>query len=49
MYHHYYWDSGWDWLWMSLMMAFWVVLIGAVIYVAVRLANRPPSGPKQSP
>jgi hypothetical protein len=27
------------------MMAFWVILVGAVVYLAVRLANRPPRGP----
>ena len=32
------WMDGGDWIWMSLMMAFWVVLIGAVVFVAVRLA-----------
>jgi flagellar biogenesis protein FliO len=38
--------DGLDWLWMSLMMAFWIALIGAVVYVAVRLAQRPPeAGP----
>jgi hypothetical protein len=36
--------DGWDWLWMSFMMAFWLVLLGAVVYVAVRLAHRPPDG-----
>ena len=38
------WMDGWDWLWMSFMMAFWLVLLGAVVYVAVRLAHRPPDG-----
>lgn len=38
------WMDGWDWLWMSFMMVFWLVVLGAVIYVAVRLANRPPHG-----
>jgi hypothetical protein len=40
-----YWVSGWDWLWMSLMMTFWIALLGAVIFIAVRLAQRPPQGP----
>ncbi len=37
-----YWDdhmNGADWLWMSLSMGVWLVLLGAVVYVAVRLAN----------
>ncbi|MFO7571077.1 MAG: hypothetical protein R6W48_00555 [Gaiellaceae bacterium] len=38
-----YWDhmDGWDWLWMSFFSVVWIVLIGVVVYVAVRLANRP--------
>lgn len=36
------WMNGWDWVWMTLMMGFWVVLLGGVIFVAVRLAQRPP-------
>ena len=34
--------DGLDWLWMSFMMVFWVALIGVAVYVAVRLAQRPP-------
>lgn len=34
--------DGWDWLWMTFGMGFWIVLIGVVVYVAVRLAQRPP-------
>ena len=37
-----HWMDGWDWAWMSFMMVFWVVVLGAVIYAAVRLAQRPP-------
>ena len=37
-----HWMNGWDWAWMTFMMVFWVVLLGAVIYAAVRLAQRPP-------
>ena len=33
--------DGWAWLWMSFMMVFWIVLIGAVVFAAVRLAQRP--------
>lgn len=35
--------DGFDWLWMTFMMGFWIVLIGLVVFVAVRLAQRPPS------
>jgi hypothetical protein len=31
--------AGWDWVWMTFMMAFWLAAIGAVVYFAVRLAN----------
>lgn len=31
---------GSDWLWMAFMMGFWIVLIGGVVYAAVRLAQR---------
>ena len=41
----YHWMDGWDWFWMSFMMIFWIVVLGLVVYVAVRLANRPPRGP----
>ncbi len=41
-----HWMDGWDWFWMSSMMVFWLVVLGAVIYVAVRLANRSPTNPK---
>ena len=37
--------DGWDWLWMTLMMSFWVVLLVAVVFLAVRLAQRPPTKP----
>ena len=37
-----HWMDGWDWAWMPFMMVFWVVVLGAVIYAAVRLAQRPP-------
>jgi hypothetical protein len=33
--------DGWDWVWMSSMMVFWIVALGAVVYAAVRLAQRP--------
>jgi hypothetical protein len=31
---------------MTLMMGFWLVVLGAVIFIAVRLAQRPPTKPK---
>jgi hypothetical protein len=31
---------------MSFMMVFWIVVLGFVVYVAVKLANRPPADPK---
>jgi hypothetical protein len=31
---------GWAWFWMSFMMVFWIVVLGAVVYVAVRLGQR---------
>jgi hypothetical protein len=36
--------EGFDWFWMTLMMGFWLIAIGTVVYVAVRLATRRPSG-----
>ena len=33
---------GWDWVWMTFMMVFWIAVLGAVVYAAVRLAQRPP-------
>ena len=35
--------NGWDWVWMTFMMLFWVVALGVAVYVAVKLANRPPT------
>lgn len=33
--------DGGNWIWMTFTMVFGVVVLGAVIYAAVRLANRP--------
>jgi len=41
--------DGWDWVWMSFVMVFWAVVVGALVYIAVRLANRPPRGPDGAP
>ena len=38
----YHWMNDSGWFWMSLMMVFWIIVIGAVVYAAVRLARRPP-------
>lgn len=32
--------NGWDWVWGTLMMGVWIVLLGVAVYVAVRLARR---------
>ena len=39
----YGWMNGWGWFWMSFMMIFWLVFLGAVVvvYAAVRLGQRP--------
>lgn len=37
-----HWMNGWDWAWMTLMMGFWVALFGIAVYIAVKLATRPP-------
>ncbi len=34
-----YWHDGWAWFWMVPMMFLWVVVLGAVVYAAVRLAS----------
>ena len=36
MYGH----DGWDWLWMTITMGVWLVALGAVVFVAARLAQR---------
>jgi hypothetical protein len=38
--------NGWGWVWGSLMMVVSIAVLGAVVYAAVRLANRPPRGPQ---
>lgn len=41
MYQHMYgYDDGWAWFWMVPMMLLWLVVLGGVIYGAVRLALR---------
>jgi hypothetical protein len=34
-----YWHDGRDWYWMIPMMLLWVLVLGAVVYGAVTLAN----------
>ena len=38
--------DGGNWAWMFFVMVFGIVVLGAVVYAAVRLANRPPTDPK---
>ena len=38
------WMNSWDWLWMSILMIDWLVVFAAVVYAAVRIAQRPPHG-----
>ena len=50
MYHYMRDQSGWDWFWMVPMMLLWIIVLGAVVYGAVRLAlqhsrNQPPQPP----
>jgi heme/copper-type cytochrome/quinol oxidase subunit 2 len=41
MYHS---MDGWAWFWMTFLTVFWIVVLGGVIYVAVRMAQRPQGG-----
>jgi putative membrane protein len=34
------WDGGWMWLWGSLMMLTWVVIIAAAVWLVVRASRR---------
>lgn len=34
--HMFDWDGGWMWLWGLLMMTFWAVVIGVVVWLVVR-------------
>jgi hypothetical protein len=31
--------NGWSWFWIAPMMLLWVIVLGGVVYAAVRLAN----------
>lgn len=33
-----YWHDGSDWLWMTFAMGLWLVVLGVVVYIAVRFA-----------
>ena len=46
MYQH---MNGWDWFWMVPMMLVWILVLGGVIYVAVRLALRDSQQPPAPP
>jgi len=37
-----YWMSDWGWFVMTFMVIFWVVLLGVVIYIPVRLGQQTP-------
>ncbi len=37
----YHWMNGWGWF-LTFMTVFWIAVLGVVVYVAVRLAQRPP-------
>jgi hypothetical protein len=39
--------DGSDWVWMTMMMGLWLVLLGGVVYIAVRLAQSPPTKPRR--
>ena len=41
MYHS---MGGWAWLWMTFISVLWIALVGAVVYLAVHLGQRPPGG-----
>lgn len=45
----YYWMEGWDWVWMSFVMLFWALVVGVVVYVAVKLADRSHRRPSARP
>jgi hypothetical protein len=36
--------DGWGWFWMTFVSIFWLVVLGAVVYVAARLGQRPQDG-----
>ena len=36
--------NSWNWFWMSIVMIGWIAVLGAIIYAAARLAQRPPNG-----
>ena len=38
--------DGWDWFWMVPTMLLWIVVLGGVVYAAVRLAIQHSERPK---
>lgn len=32
--------DGYDWVWMIPMMLFWLAVLGAIVYIAVRVGNQ---------
>jgi hypothetical protein len=43
-----YWHDGWAWFWMVPIMLFWIVVLGAVVYAAVRRAKPRLTGTKEA-
>jgi hypothetical protein len=41
--------AGWGWLWLTVMPLVWIALLGAAVYVAVRLASRDSSNQPKRP
>ena len=39
--------TAWGWLWMTIMPLVWIAILGFVIYIAVRLANRDSAKPQR--
>jgi hypothetical protein len=40
--------EGWDWFWMVPLMLLWIVVLGGVVYAAVRLALKHQQPPARS-
>ena len=41
MYHS---MGGWAWFWMTFISVTWIIVLCVVVYIAVRLGQRPPGG-----
>jgi hypothetical protein len=40
--------DGWDWLWATFMMGVWVILLGVVVFLAIKLAQGDRQGKSRS-